>query len=881
MVAARAAESGAQEVATKASAAAKLDNPGLVARGAIDALDAFARATLAATGLRTLLVVDEMGRYVEHAAGNPRSEDPSIFQQLAERAGGRSGPPLAVVGVLHHRFGEYVAGLGGLAEAEWTRSAERYEEISFGNSLEQSLHLIAGALHARPAHTHAVARVAQRVYATASDHGVLSRGAEDAVRVAHALYPLHPAALAGLAIAARRLGQNERSIFGFLQSLEPMGFQRFVQETRYGPDAWYRLPQLFDYFAAQGALRFGSADRERRWHLALEAIAQVEPGSAEGDVIRCVALTAVLEPLQSMRATPESLAWCLGVDEAEVIKALEALGSKGLVYRRPQSGDYSLWSRSSVDLDHWLEEARIRVPASNRLDQAIATLPAPRPLVAHAHYQRTGTLRAFAIALRSALDNAPIAIPAGHDGVVAILAAHPQDEMRDIEARAARLSAEAGSRALVYVHRVSPSDLEWANRLRQWRWVQEQCPELRVDDLARAEVGNRIAQAEFALAEAFAALAAPVGDGWLQDGEAVVIASRAALSRRISQICDDTFSASPILRNELINRSKLSTAVASARMRLLETMLEDESKPMLGLTGAPPERTIHLAMFHAGGMHTEVAPGVWAFGPPDHFHELRWRPVWNRLGEILANGAPVSFVQIAELLAKAPWGLRAGPSLLLIAAYMLHNRAEVALMERNSFVPELTAAHFMRLAKNPANFALRAMCGGGDRTHVLERLSAGLPLPAGSSQPVAEVKPIVEALYRWFGRLPENAWQTERVSKLAKAVRAALTKALDPLELLFDQLPRACGSIDGEGRIDPEAYVEHLSIAMEENADVDPTLRGLAAAALASSFSQRDLAAVRERIVTDFQSHRSEMAFCRFRGQRVKVALPAARTPPG
>lgn len=859
LVGTRASELGADAVSASISAADQLSEPGLLARAAVDSLDALARATFARRGYRTLLVVDEMGRYVEHAAANPRSEDPSIFQQLAERAGGGSGPPLAVLGVLHHRFAEYVAGLGSLAEAEWTRSAERYEEIQFGDGVEQTLHLVAGALRAQPAHTQAVARQARATYVAAAEFGVLTAGAHDATRIAPDLYPLHPAALAALTVASRRLGQNERSIFGFLQTLEPMGFQRFIQEHSYGAAVWYRLPQLFDYFAAQGTLRFGSADRERRWHLALEAVAQVEPGSIEASALRCVALMAVLEPIQTMRATPASIAWCLGIEEETAQSALDALASSGLVYRRPQAGDYSLWSRSSVDLDHWLEEARIRIPAADRLDQAISGLPTPRPLVAHAHFQKTGTLRAFAISLRSALDDTPVVTPSGYDGVVAILAAHPQDDMEAVVKRATRLSRQAGKQALIHVHRISPSDLDWANRLRQWQWVQENCPELRVDDLARAEVSARIGQAEAALSEAFAALAAPDGTGWLQDGKTVVIEDRASLHRRISAICDDVFHSSPVLRNELINRSKLSTAVASARMRLLETMLDHESEPMLGLTGAPPERTIHLAMFQATGMHREIEPGIWGFVPPEPDHELGWRPVWDRLAEILKGEAPVSFDRIAEHLAEAPWGLRAGPSLLLIAAFMLHRRTEIALMERNSFVPELTGAHFMRLAKNPSNFALRVVGGGDERAEILERLASRLPLPTGLPRPAAEVKPIVESLYRWFARLPENARVTEKVSPVAKRVRTVLTKARDPMDVLFDQLPRACGCIDDSGRVEAGAYAEHLSVAMEELGDVDPTLRRLAAASLASAFGQRDKDGVRARLEGEFRTLRTEL----------------------
>lgn len=855
----RAEMSDCADLAARAAGALHCDDAGLMAGAAVDCLETMSRATLAASGRRTLLVIDEMGRYVEHATANPRSEDPSVFQQLAERAGGKAGAPLAVVGILHHRFAEYVASLGDLAEAEWTRSADRYEEIPFGDSLEQTLHLVAGALHARPAHARAVAIAARDIYASAFDFGALSGSTADTVRIAPNLYPLHPAALAVLTIAARRLGQNERSIFGFLQTLEPSGFQRFVQDTAYGPDAWYRLPQLFDYFAAQGALRFGSADRERRWHLALDAIAQVDPAGLEADIIRCVALLAVLEPVQTLRASPASLAWCLGADERGVAVALEGLTAKGLVYHRPQSGDYSLWSRSSVDLDQWLEEARIRVPATDRLDQAMATLPSPRPLVAHAHYQKSGTLRAFAVTLRSALDDAPIAIPVGHDGVVAVLAAHPQDDMVQVAERAARLARDAGTRVLVHVHRVAPSDLEWANRLRQWRWVNENCAELRVDDLARAEVVARINQAEVALADTFAALCAPDGADWMQDGEPVKMTGRAALSRRISDTCDIVFHAAPVLRNELINRSKLSTAVASARMRLLESMLERESEPMLGLTGAPPERTVHLALFQASGMHREVRPGEWGFVPPAADHAFRWRPIWDRLGEILKGGAPVSFDRIAELLAEAPWGLRAGPSLLLIAAYMLHHRSEIALMERNSFVPELTGAHFMRLAKNPSHFALRVIGGDNDRTEVLERLASGLALPAEIDRPAAEVKSIVEALYRWLARLPENARETERATPLAKRVRTALRKARDPLDMVFEQLPRACQAVEADGRIDAGSYVEHLSAALQELGDVDPTLRRLAAASLASAFGQRDPAGVRLRIEVEFAAVRGDL----------------------
>src|SRR3546814_1313198 len=63
-----------------------------------------------------------------------------------------------------------------------------------------------------------------------------------------------------------RFGQNERSIFGFLQSLEPAGLQRFAHETTYAADQWYGLADVFDHIGATSGSR-PSGDRARRWTL--------------------------------------------------------------------------------------------------------------------------------------------------------------------------------------------------------------------------------------------------------------------------------------------------------------------------------------------------------------------------------------------------------------------------------------------------------------------------------------------------------------------------------------------------------------------------------------------------------------------------------------
>src|SRR3546814_12194875 len=106
----------------------------------------------------------------------------------------------------------------------------------------------------------------------------------------------------------------------------------------------------------------------------------------------------------------------------------------------------------------------------------------------------------------------------------------------------------------------------WAHELATWRWIRDNCEELRVDDLARAEVSERLASAEAALIEAIAPFsdAADATARWWRDGERVEMPT-GGLSALLSQVCDDAFRNAPVRRNELVNRTKPSTGTPTAK----------------------------------------------------------------------------------------------------------------------------------------------------------------------------------------------------------------------------------------------------------------------------------------------------------------------------
>ena len=812
-----------------------------------------ASALRARTGAGLLVIIDEMGRFLEHTAVYPLHEDPAVFQALAERSSGGAGADLAVVGILHHGFGEYFAGLGAWIEAEWSRVATRYEEIRFDSSTEQALFMIARAFEQPHCQPHAVRRRAEHHFAEAVDRGVFAAKHEDVVSIAHCLYPLHPAAVATLAAAIRRFGQNERSLFSFLQSLEPYGFQHYARSTPYDGANWYRTSNVFDHLAATSG-EFTGSDRGRRWSRALDALrAAAGLPSLYLDVLKTVALSSVLEPVPGILADELTIAWCLDREPDDVSTALDSLASRGLIYRRTHRSDYSLWSNSTVDLSRWLDTANARVQPPRRFEDVTAFPRTARPLVAHRHYHRTGTLRTFDVRLwtqeYTELRNG--------DGLVLVAPVYPGED-RETVLRDVSSYVRDAPLALICLRIVPPNALNLAHELAIWDWIQTHCPDLRVDELARTEVSERVASAEAALSRATSLLApsrtAP-DDIWWVAGEAIDFKND-RLSSLLSDLCDEVYHQSPIVRNETLNRSTLSSAGATARMRLLDAMLSNATKDRLAIQGTPPELTMYLSLFRESGIHRADEHGTFGFRPPT---DSRWKPIWTIIARLVSSGDRVSFDSLMHELAQPPFGLRPGPSLPIIAAFVLGSKDEVAVLERGTFLPELTVSHFMRLAKAPRNFSIQSLSEPENQQGVLCRLATRVRVVGACRPAIAD---IAEKLYKWFNLLSPYALQTADVSPVAVAVRQQLRKASEPGRLFFRQLPAACCPLHEDkpsASLAPDAFVSTLDDALKQLDQATSRLRSRAIAVVVRAFSAEDLDTLRNTLRREFAPHKAHL----------------------
>ena len=481
---------------------------------------------------------------------------------------------------------------------------------------------------------------------------------------------------------------------------------------------------------------------------------------------------------------------------------LKRLVERKVLYYRKAQRDYCIWKHSSVDLETLREEAGKAVRPTATLDGLLEAIGQGRALIAHRHYQTTGTLRAFRVRYVSMaqLPTLKAADASDYDGEILVVLLEPSASIAMARAEAAENALARHPTRIIALRKIEAEDLRLATEIRIWQRIKDTCQELRVDEFARREVAQEMDLAQRRLEERLSAMASFEGDenrlAWLHDGKPVRIISRMALSRFLSDVCDGIYSAAPIVQNELINRHKLSSATALARQRLVAAMLAAEREKDLGLKGNPPERTMYLSLFLDTGMHRKER-GEFAFGAPLHGQDTRrWLPVWDGLRTFLAARGNVGFDKVLDFLRAAPFGLREGAALLFVIAFILSERRRIALFERNSYVVQFTDDHFMRLAKSPGNFALHLQPQMAGVDGLFRLYANAMATIGGQPQSLNDAHSIVSCLYKWYSELPQFTLQTARLSERAREVRGVLKRADDPIDLLSTGLPKACGFDD-------------------------------------------------------------------------------------
>jgi hypothetical protein len=746
-----------------------------------------------------LLVIDEFGKNLEAFADDPADGDLFLLQQLAEWSHGESGLPIVTVTMQHLAFDEYVGAVADSVRREWAKVQGRFEDIPYVDAPSQTRSLIGSAWEpsADLEFESALDKWAVEHHAACQRVG-LGDLFPDPAQIA-GCWPLHPIAQLVLPELCSRYGQNERTLFSFLASSEPLSVSSFLASTTWAPgDALPSLgvDRLYDYFVDSASTLVGAAHAASRW-IEIDTLIRDAIGLAEHQqaALKTIGVLNLVSAGGALRATRQVVEYALGHASSKGSRrpsTLADLEGRGLLTFRDFADEYRLWQGSDFDLRAAIEGARRRLRTTPPATLCSRVRPLS-PLVAGRHSQQTFTLRAFS---RIWLDDTSASVqppsPAeAVDGVVVYSisesSALPEVSATTEQSKPVVLVRPTGTAAL----------LEAAIEIAAVQDVLATEERLETDWVARRELSERVAEAtqrfEIEFERAFGA-ASGAQWMWITDRGVVDLDISTSPSAALSTVADAAYASAPRIRNEMLNRAELTSQGAKARRELLTAMLTRPADERLGIEGFGPEAAMYEAVLRGSGMHRE-GDERWGFAEPTAPDFL---PTWAALDDefVRATDVRIGVDQVLRRLAAPPFGVRAGVAPVLLTVALLLHSDDIAIYERGTYRPALAPDVSERMVRNPAHFELKQFATrGGVRGFVVSELASELGVrPTARPQRNSTVLGILNHLVTTLLiPLPEFSRKTSRIGQHASEVRRALLSATEPDTLLFSLLPKAVG----------------------------------------------------------------------------------------
>ena len=761
------------------------------------------------------IIIDEMGKFLE-ASALGTGDDVYFFQELAEAAARTSGK-IVVVGILHQSFSQYATRLGIDTRDDWAKVQGRYSDIPLVAASDEVVELIGRAIEVekRPPWMLKVSEaIADSIRARRP-----AVGGNFALSL-NACWPLHPAMAALLGpISKRQFGQNERSTFGFLASVEPFGFRSYLQSTPISQASWYRPDNYWDYLRANLEPAILSSPDGHRWAQAVEAVERTEAKTSDPLFLALIKNIAVIDLFRngSGLAAEANVLVALLFDQSKskIESSLEQLSKWRVILFKKHIGAWSVFEGSDFDIDTATSQARGALPG---VDFALlSSLTNLYPVIAKRHYHETGTMRWMNMALCRLEDANRLATnfkpQKGEFGL--FLLALPG---KTSNVKASLRQCQEYSRMKpwpiaigVPTNHVKIEDL--GTELIALQHVQSR-HELSGDPVARREVQARLSAVRANLEEQLRAAVANAK--WAASNQD--IESGARLSPIASTLADKLYEHSPGLWSELVNRDSLSSNSVKARRDLLYRMLDHEEEENLGIEGYPAERGLYETLLRTTGLHRQDANGLWRFLPPDEEHAWSFMELWDETKRLFSNAnTRVNVVDIHNLWSAPPFGVRNGAMPVILTAFLLAHKGNIAVYKDGVFIPRVTDADIDEYLQDKKRFSMRWILIDEEKTRVLSGIAEVLAEVGAFSvarDPLEAARGLVALV---FG-LPAWSQRTHRLSAEARAVRDTLLKANDPHKVLFVDLAAILESPGGR------SYVEALRGPITEIAGAYDTL---------------------------------------------------------
>lgn len=745
-------------------------------------------------GQGLLIVLDEFGKFLEYDARHSNSEDIHLLQIIAEATKGSAQGRILFFVLLHQAFDQYAKGMSDALKKEWSKIQGRFETIPFLESTEQTLQVLANSFHYKQtAKERASRRLTIDKAAELFLDAKMLQTSMDTAHLADLLercYPLHPITALLLPQLCQKVAQNERTLFSFIGSHEPFGFRELVQSSN---NDFVGLSGIYDYFIANQSGAITDSLTQKRWYEVLSAVERL--GDAEPVVIqllKTIGLMNIIGARGGFKASTELLTLLF----AEYFDdAVQVLLRKSLIVFRQYSQEFAVWQGSDFDLDAAVTKAKNEIGQFSLADRLNQQSPL-EPLIARKYSFENACIRYFKPVFADISNYKKLLNAEFEPRLVVFLLTGAEDQK----------AVEPIVKEFIKAKRITDILLFYPNasvladavvEVLALKHAQQHEQLLKEDRVALREFSDRLYSAEnhqrIVLSQILsdtqgsqffsAALAKKQNELGASN-----VRNRRSIQMLLSHVLEAVYPASPIIRNELINRESPSAQANLGKKNLLLALLEHSSEECFGIDKFPPEKGMYLAIYKESGLHKQTENGFALNEPTELYDKTNLGPVWQKIKLFFEStkDSAKGFDELDRELMLPPFGVKPGVlSILYVTAIMLF-QDKLALFQEGVYQPSgLTPMRLQIFLKSHKYFKVQLF----SQANVQERFIESLALRLGLDANKTTILDIASQIMGPILNAQAYTQGTDTLSDAAKKLRQAVKSAATPHKVILEVIP--------------------------------------------------------------------------------------------
>ncbi len=734
------------------------------------------------------ILIDEFGKFLEYASKHNPEKELYFVQQLAEFCNNPKHN-IVLITTVHQSLESYAYSLSKTQQQEWTKVKGRFREITFNEPVEQLLFLASEYVAENFENMTSKTEIEKCLKLT-TDTKAFNFNKDFLKEIASKLYPLDILSANILTLSLQRYGQNERSLFSFLESSDHTGLAKFNKKE----NPFYNLSNVYDYLNLNFYSFLTSKYNQdfSAWSSIRSSIEEVERAfdSNINDYIKIVKTIGLLNifsasgSILDLNFFVEYFKTACGVSDAkDIIKNLEA---KNIIRYRSHSKRFILFEGTDLDIQTALIEAGNKISEVVDITTLLNKHIQFSPVFAKQYSFSIGTPRYFEFII----SDYPIQkTPEGEiDGFVNLVFNVKLKES-DIQNKS-KLQEEA----VIYCFFKNATEIK--NLLFEIEKIQKVHEENKDDKVAKRELEN-IAESQIRLLNHYITESIYSGSKevkWYFKGEEKKIADKKDFNKLLSQVCSIVYNATPAFKNELVNRHKISSSIHTAKRNYFKALANNWDKENLGFEDSkfPPEKTIYLSLLKENGISPirENSLDVISINKNSSFNRL-WRASEDFLESAKSEQLKIS--ELSKMLSKKPFKLKQGLIDFWIPTFLFLKRDDFAIFNDEGYIPNLSEENLELIAKYPDKYSLKTFDIEGVKLDIFNSyrifLNQSTKQKFDNNSFIETIKPFIV----FFKQLPEYSKNTKRLSPSALKIRQAISNSKDPEETFFEAFPNALG----------------------------------------------------------------------------------------